>query len=103
MAPDTGYAADVHLITENSEVDIVSEHKSGPREGLEGVVEGAKGKVKEAAGAVFGNDDLRDEGRSQQDKAESQRAAASKEAAAEKERAEAAFEEKRQRAYQQGQ
>lgn len=65
----------------------MSEHKSGPREG---VAEGAKGKIKEAAGAVFGNDDLRDEGRSQQDKAESQRAAASKEAAAEKERAEAA-------------
>ncbi|MGY4103187.1 microaggregate-binding protein 1 [Nocardia sp. R16R-3T] len=80
----------------------MAEHKSGPREGLEGVAEGAKGKVKEAAGAVFGNDDLRDEGKAQQDKAESQRTAATKEAAAEKARAEADVQEQRQRAHQQG-
>ncbi|WP_327099232.1 CsbD family protein [Nocardia vinacea] len=81
----------------------MSEHKSGPREGVEGVVEDAKGKIKEAAGAVFGNDDLRGEGKAQQDKAESQREAATKEAAAEKQRAEAKLDEQRQRAYQQGQ
>ncbi|MFI9503950.1 CsbD family protein [Nocardia sp. NPDC052566] len=81
----------------------MSDHKSGPREGLEGVVEDAKGRVKEAAGTVFGNDDLRDEGRAQQDKASDQREAAKKEAQAEKERAEAAMDEQRQRAYQRGQ
>ncbi|WP_327145888.1 microaggregate-binding protein 1 [Nocardia sp. NBC_01327] len=81
----------------------MSEHKSGPSEGIEGVVEGVKGKLKEAAGAIFGNDDLRGEGKAQQDKAEAQRGAAQNEAAAEKERAEAALEEQRQRAFQQGQ
>ncbi|MCP2314738.1 CsbD-like [Nocardia amikacinitolerans] len=81
----------------------MSEQKSGPREGVEGAVEGVKGKAKEAVGSVFGNDDLRDEGKAQQDKAESQREAARKEAAAEKERGEAAVDEQRQRAHQQGQ
>ncbi|WP_405138353.1 CsbD family protein [Nocardia sp. NBC_01388] len=81
----------------------MSEHNSGPREGLEGVVEGVKGKAKEAASAVLGNDDLREEGRAQQDKADSQREAAQKEAAAEKERAVAALDEQRQRAHQRGQ
>ncbi|MFQ6395578.1 CsbD family protein [Nocardia sp. KC 131] len=79
------------------------EHNSGPREGVEGTVEGIKGRAKEAVGAVFGNDDLREEGKAQQDKAESQREAAKKEAAAEKERAEAAVDEQRQRAHQHGQ
>lgn len=32
--------------------------KNGAQEGIEGVVEGVKGKVKEAAGAVSGRDDL---------------------------------------------
>ncbi|MCP2276095.1 hypothetical protein SAMN04244553_0918 [Nocardia amikacinitolerans] len=81
----------------------MSEQKSGPREGVEGAVEGVKGKAKEAVGSVFGNDDLRDEGKAQQDKAESQREAARKEAAAEKERGEAAVDEQRQRAHQRGQ
>ncbi|MGO4615126.1 CsbD family protein [Nocardia sp. 2YAB30] len=81
----------------------MAEHKSGPREWLEGAVEDVEGKVKEAAGTVFGKDELRDEGKAQQDKAGSQREAAQKEAAAEKERAEAAVDEKRQRAYQSGQ
>ncbi|MEC3957479.1 CsbD family protein [Nocardia sp. CDC153] len=79
----------------------MSEHeKSGTREGAEGFVEGVKGKAKEAAGTVFGNEDLRDEGRTQQDKAEAQRDAAKKEAQAEKDRAEAEAEERRQRAQQ---
>ncbi|WP_433677899.1 microaggregate-binding protein 1 [Nocardia sp. CA-119907] len=78
----------------------MSEHKSGPREAVEGIVEDAKGKIKEAAGAVTGDDDLRGEGRAQQDKAESQRDAARKEAEAEKERGEAAAHEARQRAHQ---
>ncbi|WP_433634663.1 microaggregate-binding protein 1 [Nocardia sp. CA-120079] len=80
----------------------MAEHKSGPREAAEGVVEDIKGKVKEATGAVTGHDDLRDEGRAQQDKAESQRDAARKEAEAEKERGEAAAHEARERAHQHG-
>ncbi|MEV0251557.1 CsbD family protein [Nocardia sp. NPDC050712] len=81
----------------------MTEHKSGPREGVEGVVEDVKGKAKEAAGTVFGKDSVREEGRAQQDKAESQREAAKKEAEAEKERAAASIDEQRQRAHQRGQ
>ncbi|WP_405494217.1 CsbD family protein [Nocardia sp. NBC_00511] len=82
----------------------MSEHdKSGPREGIEGVAEGIKGRVKEAAGAVIGNDELRQEGRIQQEKAESQREAAKREAQAEAERTKAAAQEQVQRTYQQDQ
>lgn len=70
---------------------------SGPAEGVRGVVEGVKGKAKEAVGVVTGNDRLTEEGRAQQDKAEAQRHAAAKEAEAEKARAEAKIEEQRQR------
>ncbi|WP_039798909.1 microaggregate-binding protein 1 [Nocardia araoensis] len=80
----------------------MAEHGSGPREGVEGIVEDAKGKVKEAAGTVTGHQDLKDEGRAQQDKAESQREAAAKEAAAEKARSEADVDEARQSAHQHG-
>ncbi|WP_327114051.1 CsbD family protein [Nocardia sp. NBC_01730] len=78
------------------------EHKSGPREAVEGVVEDIKGKTKEAAGVVTGDEDLKKEGRAQQDKAESQRDAAQKEAEAEKARAEADLDEARQSAHQSG-
>ncbi|MBF6440141.1 CsbD family protein [Nocardia cyriacigeorgica] len=78
----------------------MSESNSGPREGVEGVVEGVKGKAKEAAGTVLGNDELRDEGRAQQEKADSQREAAKKEAEAEKQRREADLDEARQRSHQ---
>ncbi|RMI33621.1 microaggregate-binding protein 1 [Nocardia stercoris] len=78
----------------------MSEHdKSGLREGLEGAVEGVKGKVKEVAGAALGNENLRREGRAQQDKADSQREAAEKEFEAEKARTEADLEEQRQRSF----
>ncbi|MEV0247591.1 CsbD family protein [Nocardia sp. NPDC050712] len=80
----------------------MSEHKSGPREGIEGVVEDVKGKAKEALGAVLGNENLKGEGQAQQDKAESQREAAAKEAAAEKARAEADLHEARQAGHQHG-
>ncbi|QLY27665.1 CsbD family protein [Nocardia huaxiensis] len=81
----------------------MSEHdKGGFREGVEGTVEGVKGKAKEAAGTVFGSDDLRGEGRAQQSRAEDQRQAAKHEAEAEKERAKAETEEQSQRAYQRG-
>lgn len=78
----------------------MTEKSTGPREGIEGVVEGVKGKAKEAAGTVFGKEDLRDEGRAQQDKAEDQREVAKHEAQAEKARAEAEADEQRQRAQQ---
>ncbi|WP_092803368.1 microaggregate-binding protein 1 [Rhodococcus globerulus] len=74
--------------------------KSGPREGVKGVVEDVKGKAKEAVGAVSGNDSLSREGRAQQDKAESQREVAKKEGEAEKARGEAAADEARQRSEQ---
>lgn len=82
------------------EVSKVADDKSGPSEGVKGVVEGVKGKAKEAVGAVTGNDDLTREGRAQQDKAESQREVAKKEAEAEKARGKAAADEARQRAEQ---
>jgi len=79
----------------------VNDHTGGPSEGVKGVVEDVKGKAKEAAGAVTGQDRLQREGQAQQDKAESQREVAEKEAAAEKARAEARADEARQRAEQQ--
>ena len=57
--------------------------KSGPAEGVRGVVEDVKGKTKEAVGNVVGQDDLAREGHAQQEKAEAQRDAAKKEAEAE--------------------
>ncbi|BAH36460.1 conserved hypothetical protein [Rhodococcus erythropolis PR4] len=78
----------------------VPDDKSGPSEGIKGVVEDVKGKAKEAVGAVSGNDSLTREGRAQQDKAESQREVAKKEAEAEKARAEAAADEARQKSEQ---
>ncbi len=73
---------------------------SGPSEGVKGVVEGLKGKAKEAVGAVTGQDDMAREGRAQQDKAEDQREVAEKEAEAEKARAQAEADEQRQRGHQ---
>jgi uncharacterized protein YjbJ (UPF0337 family) len=80
--------------------EVKMSDKSGPAEGVEGVVEGVKGKVKEAAGAVIGRDDLREEGQAQQDKADAQRDAAKKEAEAESARKAADANEERQRAHQ---
>lgn len=73
---------------------------SGPQEGIKGVVEDAKGKLKEGVGTVTGRDDLTEEGKAQQDKAEAQRDAARKEAEAEKARGEAKAEEARQKSHQ---
>ena len=75
--------------------------KSGPEEAMRGIVEGAKGLAKEAAGSVFGNEELEREGQAQQDKAESQRDAAKREAEAEAARGSAAAAEKRQESHQQ--
>jgi uncharacterized protein YjbJ (UPF0337 family) len=74
--------------------------KSGPKHGAEGIVEDVKGKAKEVAGKVSGNQHLENEGRAQQDKAASQREVAQREAQAEKARAEAAAKEAQQRVEQ---
>lgn len=73
---------------------------SDAKKGAEGVVEGIKGKAKEAIGTVTGRDDLVREGKAQQDKAEAQREVAAKEAEADKARAEAKVQEARQKAEQ---
>ncbi|MEU4841351.1 general stress protein CsbD [Nocardia testacea] len=78
----------------------MAEKQTGPREGLEGVVEGVKGKAKEVGGTLLDNKDLRDEGIAQQDKAEAQREVAEKEAEAEKARSEADVQEARQKSHQ---
>ena len=71
---------------------------SGPEAGVKGVVEDVKGKAKEVAGTVTGNDDLTREGEAQQDKADAQRDVAKKEAEAEAARGSAAAAEARQKA-----
>ncbi|MDD7814037.1 CsbD family protein [Mycolicibacter sinensis] len=78
----------------------MSDKDSGPEAGIKGVVEDVKGKVKEAAGTVTGDDSLKREGQAQQDKAEAQREVATKEAEAEKARAKAEADEARERAEQ---
>lgn len=77
-------------------------NRSGPDEGVKGAVEDIKGRLKEAAGAVTGDDEAAREGQAQQDKAASQREVAKKEAAAERARAEAATHEARERSHQDG-
>jgi uncharacterized protein YjbJ (UPF0337 family) len=78
----------------------MSEKDTGPVAGVKGVVEGVKGKAKEAAGAVTGNDELKQEGAAQREKAEAQRDVAVKEGEAEKARAVAAAREAEQRSHQ---
>ena len=78
----------------------MSDKDSGPVAGVKGVVEGVKGKAKEAVGAVTGNDELKQEGAAQQDKADAQRDVAVKEAEAEKARAVASAREAEQRSHQ---
>jgi uncharacterized protein YjbJ (UPF0337 family) len=73
---------------------------TGPEAGVKGVVEGLKGKVKEAAGALTGKEELKREGEAQQQKAEAQREVGIKEAEAEKARAEATAREAEQRSHQ---
>lgn len=71
---------------------------SGPQEGAKGLIEGLKGKAKEALGAITGDESLKEEGGAQQDKADAQREVAGKEAEADKARAEARAREAEQRA-----
>jgi uncharacterized protein YjbJ (UPF0337 family) len=79
---------------------IMSEKDTGPAAGAKSVVEGVKGRAKEAVGAVIGDDELKREGEAQQDKADSQREVAVKEAEAEKARLEAEAHEAEQRSHQ---
>jgi uncharacterized protein YjbJ (UPF0337 family) len=73
---------------------------TGPEASAKGVVEDVKGKVKEAAGALTGQEELKREGAAQQDKADAEREVGVKEAEAEKARAEAAAREAEQRSHQ---
>jgi uncharacterized protein YjbJ (UPF0337 family) len=74
--------------------------KSGPIELVRGIVEDVLGRTKQVIGIIIGHNDLIDEGKAQQDKAQAQRDAGRKEAAAEKARGKAKAEEARQRAEQ---
>ena len=78
----------------------MADKNAGPAKAGKGAVEGAKGKVKEAVGAVTGRDDLTREGQAQQDKGDAQRNAAKKEAEAEAARGSARVAEERQRSNQ---
>lgn len=73
---------------------------SGPEAGIKGVVEDVKGKAKEVVGGVTGNENLTDEGKAQQEKAEAQREVAKKEAEADAARGAAATAEKKQELHQ---
>jgi uncharacterized protein YjbJ (UPF0337 family) len=75
-------------------------NESGPEAGIEGVVEEVKGRAKEAAGVVTGDESLKREGEAQQDKAAALRDVAAKEAEAEKARAKARAAEAEQRSHQ---
>jgi uncharacterized protein YjbJ (UPF0337 family) len=76
---------------------MAEQKKSGPQEGVRGVVEDVKGKAKEAVGTVTGRDDLTREGKAQQDKAEAERDVAREEAKAESSRGGAKAAEERQK------
>lgn len=78
----------------------MSSEKTGPEAAMKGVVEDVKGRVKEAAGAVTGHEELRQEGRTQQEKAEAERDVARREAEAEKARAVARAKEAEQKGHQ---
>jgi uncharacterized protein YjbJ (UPF0337 family) len=78
----------------------VSDNDSGPRSAMEGAVESVKGKVKEVAGRVGGDEERELEGVEQQKKAKAEREVAAKEAQAEKARAEAEIHETGQRSHQ---
>lgn len=75
--------------------------KSGPIELVRGVVEDVFGRTKQVIGIIIGRNDLVDEGKAQQDKAQAQRNAGRKEAAAERARGKAKAHESRERAEQQ--
>jgi uncharacterized protein YjbJ (UPF0337 family) len=75
---------------------------SGPVAAIKGVIEDVVGKAKEIVGIVISNDNLRNEGRAQQDKAQAQRDVAKNEAKADSARAAASTAEARQKAKSSG-
>jgi uncharacterized protein YjbJ (UPF0337 family) len=75
--------------------------KSGPKAGVEGVVEDVKGKAKEVIGKITGNESLENEGNAQQDKASADREVAKREAQAEAARGESSLHEAEERVHQQ--
>ncbi len=75
--------------------------KTGPVEFVRGIVEDVFGRSKQVIGVIIGRDDLIEEGKAQQDKAEAQRNAGRKEAEAEKARGKAKAHESRERAERQ--
>jgi uncharacterized protein YjbJ (UPF0337 family) len=86
-------------ITDCGGINVASKD-SGPEAGAKGIVEEVKGRAKEAAGTVTGNERMKNEGQAQQDKADAEREVAGKEAEAEKARAKAEAKEAEQRAHQ---
>ena len=79
---------------------VMAHEDTGPKAGAKGIAEDVKGKLKEAAGAVGGDESLRREGVAQQEKAAAEREVARKEAEADKARAEAAAHDAEQRTHQ---
>ncbi len=73
---------------------------TGPKAGVDGVVEDLKGKAKDVVGSVTGDERLEREGEAQQSKAQAERDVAEHEAKAEAKRAEAEAQEAQQRANQ---
>jgi uncharacterized protein YjbJ (UPF0337 family) len=71
---------------------------SAAKSGVRGIVEGIKGKLKEATGAFSDDERLRREGRAQQ--ADAEREAAKRETEAARARAEAEVHEARQEAHE---
>ena len=78
----------------------MAERESGVGAAARAVTEDVKGKTKEVAGAVTGNEELESEGRAQQDRAEAERDVAEHEAKADKARAEAKTAEKKEQVHQ---
>jgi uncharacterized protein YjbJ (UPF0337 family) len=73
---------------------------TGPEVGAKSVVEDVKGKAKEIAGELTGDEEKAQEGRAQQRKAEAEQDVAEHEAKADAARAEAAAHEAEQRSRQ---
>jgi uncharacterized protein YjbJ (UPF0337 family) len=78
----------------------MSNSETGPKAAVSGAVEDVKGKAKEVAGGLIDDEDLREEGRAQQDKARAERDVARHEAKAEKARGEAEAHEMEERSHQ---
>ncbi|BBY71104.1 hypothetical protein MINTM019_15280 [Mycobacterium paraintracellulare] len=83
------------------EGEAMVDTKSGPVELVRGIVEDVLGRTKQVIGIIIGHNDLIEEGKAQQDKADAQRSAGKKEAAADKARGKAKAYEQRERAEQQ--